>query len=80
MSTNILHQYLNTNMYTIEKRSYGLQITVDRVLAPDEIEVLGAELKRSLKNGKKPYEPLGILVRPSANAPKTLRPRVYVVE
>jgi hypothetical protein len=67
-------------MYTIEKRSYGLQVTVDSALQPEEIEVLTKELKLSLTHSKRPYEPLGIFVRPSSNASFTLKPRIYVVD
>lgn len=67
-------------MYTIEKRSYGWQITVDTALEPHEIETLTNELKRSTNFMKRPYEPLGILIRPSLSAQGKLKPRVYVIE
>lgn len=67
-------------MYTIEKRSYGLQVTVDSALEPHEIESLARDLQRTMGFLKRPYEPLGIVVRPSLSAQGKVKPRVYVVE
>jgi hypothetical protein len=67
-------------MYTIEQRSYGIQVTVDSALEPHEIEELASELKHKARFSKKPYEPFGIFVRPSEKARGAVPPKMYVVD
>ncbi|MCS6807357.1 MAG: hypothetical protein RML40_01350 [Bacteroidota bacterium] len=67
-------------MYTIEPRSYGLQITIDAALEPHELEKLATELKQHMRRSRDVFAPLGILVRPSQHAQSHIQPRMYLIE
>jgi hypothetical protein len=69
-------------MYTIEHRSYGAYVTLDNALTPSEMTTLATDLKRELTKTlvKKPYEPLGIVIKPSSRIAHLMSPQMVILD
>jgi hypothetical protein len=65
-------------MYSLERKSYGLKLTLDGEFSDATMETLTSDLKHALKNA--PNEPISVVVDMQASPDTAVKKLIYILD